>query len=176
MSERLPETIDPLHLADIQGVLKGSLPVSKLVRLADVLADDAGGVAIELFFAREGGLRTIKGHLKTALNLKCQNCLSAVEWPIDQQIKLGIVLSIEQANRLQGGYEPLLVEEDEKMPLTDLIEDELLLAIPDYPKHTYDCLADNPAVRHSNPNAEPPQQPRENPFSILANLKNTGDL
>jgi uncharacterized protein len=175
MSDRLPEIIDPLHLADTRGVLKGKLPLSSLDRLANMLVDDSGTVSVDLFFSREGRLAKVEGHIETVLALQCQNCLEAVEWSIDCEIKLGIVTSIDQANRLPEEYEPLLVEE-EKMPLKNIIEDEILLNLPAFPKHQHPCLV---AIINNDTKKtvvfDEPSNP-ENPFSILAKLKNTGDL
>lgn len=50
MLDRLPEYIDPLHLADKRGELKGQLSLSILDRLAEKLHDDTGIVAVDLFF------------------------------------------------------------------------------------------------------------------------------
>ena len=82
MLDRLPEYIDPLHLADKRGELKGQIPLSNLDRLADILFNDEGTVSVDLFFGREGRLAKIEGKIETVLQLKCQNCLQAVEWPV----------------------------------------------------------------------------------------------
>ena len=173
MLNRLPEIIEPLHLADKRGELKGQIPVSSLQRIAELLFDDSGLVTVELFFGREGRLPKIEGHIQAVLQLKCQSCLQAVEWSVDSTVKLGIVSSIDQANRLPDDYEPLLVEQD-SMLLRDVIEDELLLSLPAYPKHEHSCfvsnLNDKTTPAHDTPSS------RENPFSILAKLKNTGEL
>ncbi|MDD5274358.1 MAG: metal-binding protein, partial [Methylovulum sp.] len=122
MLARLPEYIDPLHLADKRGELKGQIPVSSLVRLADILFSDTGAVTVELFFGREGRLAKVEGQLEAVLELECQNCLQAVQWPVKNVVKLGIVTSIDQADRLPEDYEPLLVDEG-KILLKNIIED-----------------------------------------------------
>jgi uncharacterized protein len=173
MSQRLPKIIDPLHLADKRGTLKGCVAVSGLSRLDDVLADKVGEVAVALAFSHEGRYAQVEGTLQVELRLCCQNCLQPVKWPINHTIKLGIVKTIEQADRLPDGIEPLLLEGDSVL-LQDLIEDELLLLLPTYPKHTHDCLG----VEQSSSTSHKPsngQSRRDNPFSILANLKTTGE-
>ena len=175
MLDRLPEYIDPLHLADKRGALKGRIPLSSLDRLADILANDTGSVAIDFIFGREGRLAKIEGRVEAVLELKCQNCLQAVEWPVKSVIKLGIVTSIDQADRLPEDYEPLLVEE-EKVLLKNIVEDELLLILPTFPKHQYACFVPNLGNNAFDSLANAEQSSTENPFSILAKLKNTGDL
>jgi len=175
MLARLPEYIDPLHLADKRGELRGQIPVSSLDRLADILFSDTGAVTVELFFGREGRLAKIEGKIEADLELECQNCLQAVQWSVKNAVKLGIVTSIDQADRLPEDYEPLLVDEG-KILLKNIIEDELLLILPTFPKHQHDCLDSKPGNKKvdSSPNEQEPST--ENPFSILAKLKNTGDL
>ncbi|WP_394753667.1 YceD family protein [Crenothrix sp.] len=173
MLYRLPEYIDPLQLADNRGELKGQIPVSELDRLNDLLIADTGSVTVALFFGREGRLPKIEGTLETELNLCCQNCLQAVAWPVKHTVKLGIVKTIEQADRLPEDFEPLLITTDTVF-LKEIIEDELLLTLPTYPKHPYDCLALHKDIKNSD--TDTGQAHKKNPFSILANLKNTGDL
>ena len=175
MSYRLPEYIDPVQLAEKRGELKGQMPVSRLDRLADMLADNTGFVDVELYFSREGRLPKIQGQIVAELSLCCQNCLQAVIWPITHEVNLGIVKSIEQANRLPEDIEPLLLEQD-TVPIKDIIEDELLLSLPTYPKHQYDCLALYKGIKNTDVNKSVKgQEAKTNPFSILANLKNTGE-
>ena len=175
MLDRLPEYIDPLHLADKRGELKGRLSLSNLDRLAEKLHNDTGIIAVDLFFSREGRLAKIEGTIEGTLQLECQNCLQAVEWPVNVAVKLGIVTSIDQANRLPEDYEPLIIDE-EKILLKDLVEDELLLALPTFAKHQYKCFV--PVAGHNTDDllSGDVQSPPENPFSILAKLKNIGDL
>jgi uncharacterized protein len=175
MLDRLPEYIDPLHLADKRGQLKGKLPLRSLDRLANMLTNDSGAVLVDLFFGREGRLAKVEGHIEAVLELECQNCLEALIWPIDCEIKLGIVTSIDQANRLPEEYEPLIIDE-EKTPLKKIIEDEILLNLPAFPKHQHNCII----KKNNNISASLLENDKpsfsENPFSVLAKFKNTGDL
>ncbi|MGZ8226977.1 MAG: YceD family protein [Methylococcaceae bacterium] len=175
MLDRLPEYIDPLQLADKQGALKGQMPLNSLDRLAEMLIDNTGYISVELFFSREGRLAIIEGKLETVLQLTCQNCLQALEWPVEASVKLGIVTSMDQANRLPEEYEPLLVDE-EKILVKDFLEDELLLILPTFPKHPHHCLIQNGNNDRNDSATKINQSTPEHPFSILANLKNTGDI
>ena len=168
MLTRLPQFIDPMHLADKRGALNGHIPLQNLTRLADMLLDDVGDIAVELIFFRQGRLALIEGKIEVALKLKCQNCLDAVPFTAMSAVKLGIVTNIDQANRLPDDYEPLLLS-TEKILLSDLVEDELLLVIPDYPKHDHACfntLLDNTHTVLVKAAAKT----EHNPFSILASL------
>ena len=67
MLSRLPETIDPTHLADIRGELKGQVPISNLDRLTEMLVIDLGSVDVDLYFSREGSVPIVEGRIKATL-------------------------------------------------------------------------------------------------------------
>lgn len=172
MLTRLPNLIDPLLLADRNASVEGDLPLSICDRLAELLFDNTGYVEVMLHFARNGRLAIIEGHVSAVLALKCQRCLEAVEWPVSSDIKLGIVSSLDQANSLPDGYDPLLILEEGKIPLKDIIEDELLLSLPSIPKHESNCMPPNMSKNEPVTLPKIAQLPTETPFSILADLKN----
>ena len=172
MLARLPELIDPLLLADRNASIEGGLLISSFDRLADLLSNDDGSVAIKLYFGRAGKWATVEGQVSTVLALKCQRCLESVEWPVSSNIKLGVVSSSALVDKLPDGYEPLLLIDEDKIPLKNIIEDELLLSLPDIPKHDIDCSAPKTPNETPAPLSKPTRAPTENPFSILADLKN----
>ena len=171
MLNRLPEFIEPLNLADKRGSLKGQLPISSLKRLSELLYSDEGFVTVSLFFNRQGRLPIIAGTIEAELQLKCQNCLEALTWSVNHSVNLAIVSSIDQVNRLSEDFDPLLLEQ-ESMLVKDLVEDEILLSLPVYPKHQHSCFV---ATDNNKTNLEEAKPASENPFSILATLKNIGD-
>ena len=173
MLNRLPELIDPLVLADRRASLEGELPISELTRLGELLYSNEGQVAVNLFFGRLGKLATIEGHISAILALKCQRCLEALPWTINGNIKLGIVGSLAQADKLPEAYDPLLLENEDKIQLKNIVEDEILLSLPSIPKHENTCSV--PYASNIKPVKESkitPQKVTENPFSVLTELKN----
>jgi len=174
MLDRLPVLINPLSFSDKGKVLVGSIEISELTRLSDVLFDNSGIVEVNFSFNREGRVPTIQGEIKADLMLECQSCSKKLDWSINSIIKLGIVQSLEQADRLASDCEPLMLE-TEKISLNDLIEDELLLALPDFPKHDYECVGRGGIEFDALEEEIEPQVETNNPFSVLAKLKNTGD-
>jgi uncharacterized protein len=175
MSDRLPELIDPLVFAERRIELKGTLKITSLSRLEGLLLEPSGTVEIELFFNKQGRHAFIDGLARVTLIMQCQNCLEAVAVPITTPIKLGLVTALEQADRLPEGYEPLLID-GEKMLLKDIVEDELLLSIPTFPKHQHSCIT----FENNSPDlvataTEAVTINPQNPFAVLAKLKPTGD-
>jgi uncharacterized protein len=165
MSDRLPVLIDPEYLVEKQSELSGQLSLSGFSRLSEFLIADQGNVDINISFHKEGDIKTVLGNVSAQLFLQCQRCLKPVEIPVDRQFRLGIVRSDAQAGRLPKLYEPLLVD-SEQIVFSELIEDELLLAIPDIPKHS-ECKPEQ--VTFGNIDIEAQAEP--NPFAILATLK-----
>jgi uncharacterized protein len=165
MSDRLPVLIDPEYLVGKQSELSGQLSLSEFSRLAELLADDQGSVDITISFHQEGDIKTVLGNISAQLFLHCQRCLKPVALSVDRQFRLGIVKSDEQAGRLPKLYEPLLVN-SEQIVFNELIEDELILAIPDIPKHK-ECQPEQ--VTFGTIDIE--EQAEPNPFAILAKLK-----
>lgn len=164
MSERLPEFIDPIHLAATGQLLTGELSLSGMRRLAPALSKTQGVVGVELEFGQDAQhIPFLRGHIRARLEVVCQRCLRPVDWDIDVQTSLGIVTSQAQAERLPEYYEPLLVESD-LMPLVAIVEDELILNLPDMPKHADTGCLDLDEFR-------PDEVSRKHPFAVLNQLK-----
>ncbi|MCQ8128021.1 YceD family protein [Methylomonas rivi] len=172
MSDKLPNLIDPLLFAERRSILTGVLKISELERLSGMVVNTGGDIAVDARFAKQGKRAVVSGKIQTVLELECQSCLQALAWPITLAFKLAVVSSLQEADSLEIDCEPLLLN-GEKVSLHDLIEDEILLAIPDYPRHEYDCIP-----RHQSRDSDfddNSQTETNNPFSVLAKLKKTGE-
>jgi uncharacterized protein len=112
----------------------------------------------------ERRIRTLRGSIQGTLTLVCQRCLKGLDFPVDIRFCLGIVSSEAEIDRLPGGYEPLLVS-GEPLRTLEVVEDEVLLAIPAVPVHDQDAGGCRMAYQN------PAQPERESPFAILKNLK-----
>ncbi len=131
----LPDKLNPWQLAAENGRLTGDLALTELPRLVALLDQSSGAVSVTLTAGMDGqGQRFIAGHLRTTVELTCQRCLGSLQWPLDVTVHLGLVHSEAEADRLSGDYEPLLAP-DCAMTVADLVEDELLLALPQIPRH-----------------------------------------
>ncbi len=172
MLDRLPVVINPLSFAERGKRLSGALKISELTRLSDLLLENTGVVDIDISFDKEGRLAVIYGEIKVNLMLQCQSCLDQLDLVIETSFKLGVVSSLQEAEKLTGECEPLILE-NEKISLAELIEDEVLLALPDFPRHEDICtekIEDSKETIKQREQINP-----NNPFAVLAKLKNTGD-
>lgn len=172
MSDKFPNHIDPLLFADRRSELTGEIKIAALERLSDSVIDHGGSIGAKVEFGREGKRIVVAGHIEGVVVLGCQSCLQALPWPLDIDFKLAIVTSLEEAKQLTE-YEPLFLDGD-TLSLNAVIEDEILLALPDYPRHEHDCLAHNRS-EDADYSATDSQTKANNPFSVLAKLKKTGD-
>lgn len=172
MSKQLPETIDPLRLARHGQSLSGVLPVAHLRRIAPMLADVDDQIDFELQFSQDGqGVPCVEGRVRGELSMICQRCLQTVSIEVNASVNLGIAASEEQAERLPEDYEPLLVG-DEPLVLKELLEDEVILALPVAPMHPEGaCASTLVADGVSMEQDEPVAEARANPFSVLEKLK-----
>lgn len=165
MPPRLPEFVDPLDFADKRRRLAGEMPLALFDRIQEFLFERAGSIRVELDFGKDGRWSVVTGRVDGDLVLQCQLCLEPLPWAVRSQVSLGVVASLEEADRLSGCYEPLLFDGEAPIRLSDLVQDELVLAIPPIPQHP-DCRE----AAHSGP--RPVVRQRENPFAVLAQLKN----
>lgn len=166
MSSHLPVYLDPLIFAEKGRALEGVYPLSSLPRLEGVLVKDDGQVRFRLAFNKKGRQAVISGSVEANLKLECQVCLGIVVFPVSRKVSLAVAASLEEANLLSDEYEALLISEDEKtVVLKDIIEDELLLALPTIARHD-DCKLSD---KNDQVDIRPPE--KETPFSILENLK-----
>lgn len=161
MPERLPEVVDPVAFSEKGRRLAGSIPVSRLDRLEGLVLDPSGQVEVELVFSKSGRIPVVEGTVKAQLTLECQCCLSPIDWPVESHLNLGIVSSVDAAVALPERLEALMVDPGAEVALADIVQDELLLAIPAVPQHP-NCRL---------PKAADPMPERANPFADLARLK-----
>ncbi|MCP5142360.1 MAG: DUF177 domain-containing protein [Gammaproteobacteria bacterium] len=136
-----------------------------------------GDVEVDLEFGIDAGrTRFISGTVRTRVSMPCQRCLESMEIDVDAEVRLGVVISESQIERLPSGFEPLLLEEELIDP-AQLVEDELLLALPLVPRHELrDCRAERNVTAQGSDGAPAPsddvaENKRPNPFAVLATLK-----
>lgn len=167
--ERLPLHIDPLRLARAGAQLRGHMPMVEMDRLIPLLAAVPGEAEVALDFGIDAERRAfMRLRLRAEVSLICQRCLAPVLNHIEVERLLGVVNSETQAENLPGIYEPLYVTE-EPLFLREVIEDELILSLPIVPRHAEGECA--PAVTEAGTDNEAGAA-RENPFAVLAGLKN----
>lgn len=137
--------IDSLEFARAERHLSGRVAVATLQRLADVLADRQG----ELAWSVRGELAPDNAGVRQAwlvitlageLHLVCQRCLTSLPWQLDVETRLLLVppgkdWPDESLIGFEDGSNADPVEALMEQVLLDLVEDEVLLALPIAPRH-----------------------------------------
>lgn len=165
MASDLSQSINPLRLAKSRERIAGNLELDSIKRLKGDLLEKTGKLEYSLSFdIDESENCYIESIIDTQLTLECQRCLNPVTIKIHKKSLIGIVSNKDEIDNLAKEYEPLLME-DEIVLLQELVEDELLLAIPLSPLHSEEECKGKEILDRINEDAKP------KPFAALAALK-----
>lgn len=170
MPERLPVQLDPVTLADRGRDLAGRVPIASFERLGGALYSGEGEIDATLRFGHdEQGRRILTGSLVGALQLECQRCLAPYALPIDLELALILVESDSEAETLPEELDALVVGERRSMHTVDMLEDDLILALPIVPRCATEAHC-APAIEllDSESLESGADQGRQNPFAVLA--------
>jgi len=132
--------IDGFEFASAGATQQGVWPLSEFARLRDMLAADAGEVRYEISGVRdERGRPSLRLKVSGTLELRCQRCLEpmALEVQTDETLVLAATLAEIHAEPARADG-PDRVVAGREMALRELVEDELILAVPYAPRHE-DC-------------------------------------
>ena len=163
-----------MQLASLGVTLEGSLPLASLKRLQDC-APPGELVRVRLRFETDTGRRPLlKGSFSTALTLVCQRCLESMRQPLKGDFRVFLVRSLDEADRLGDSMDVLQVGE-RSMRLKNIVEDEVLLAVPPAPLHSLDDCGVSDAPQQSLEDEGQQHEQRPNPFAALAALKQNHD-
>lgn len=145
---------------------EGRIPLAAMARLRGSLLDCEGEARYALAFGTDA-LKVPYAELRidAALPLECQRSLQRFLLPVQLVQRLGLIRDEADEAALPPGYEALLVAGDGMLRPAELVEDELILALPVVP-----VAPDAEAVeRDFAPTAE--ETARANPFAALAGWK-----
>ena len=143
--------------------------MSAFKRLRDSLVDADGEVRFALEFGRDASNQAfVEVRADAELPLLCQRTLERYLHRIRLVQQLGLITSEAQEDALPEQMEPLLVPESGEMPAIDLVEDELILAVPVVPMNPDSEL---PSQEWHEEEEEESVDGSRNPFGVLAQLK-----
>jgi len=169
MSADLPELIDPWRALETEARYAGSLRLARMARLRESLREAEGEARFTLAFSRDlEGRGLVQGQIQARLILTCQRCLEALDLPVQAPLALALVTGLDEARLLPEDLDPLVVT-GESLPLADLIEDELLLALPLIPMHDPGACPQARGQEEEEGAHQSEEAPR--PFAILSVLK-----
>lgn len=177
----VPEKLDLAVFARDGASLEGEWPATTLQRLADSAAPESpasGWPAVRWRLKGEvrqpkGGTAQIWLHLaaEAEVALTCQRCLQPVEEALEVDRWIRFVDTEAEAAALDADSDDDVLALPRHLDARELLEDELLLALPLVPRHE-ECP--QPLVHQDEGAAEEVEEERPNPFAKLAALKRGG--
>lgn len=162
------ECLQLATLAASEAVIERLLPCRDLPRFA-ALVVPLEDLQVRLAFTkREDGRVSLLGQLQTHVALECHRCLEAVTIPLTVEFDVLIVRADDEATMLGADHDVMQVPSDE-IAIGDLVEDELILAVPTKVCTEADC---SKAPELTYPAAGGTDHGKsDNPFQVLERLK-----
>jgi uncharacterized protein len=165
-NSRVPESVDAWRMVAAQREFEGRIPLAAMSRLRDSLLEPEGDARYVLAFGTDAlKLPYAELRIEAELPLECQSSLRRFVLPVRLVQRLGLIRDEADEAALPEEYEALLVEADGMLKPAELVEDELILAMPVVPVSPEAEMVEREFV----PPAEETAQ--ANPFAALAGLK-----
>lgn len=181
MSREFPDFIDPWRAAESRKRIGGTIPLARFKRLQPMLASDQGEATFDVQFEVDAQRRaTILVEVSAPLELTCQRSLQPYTEQVRQRSRLQVIGEPGEQELLSEDEEFVLVEEGQ-LSVADLVEDELLLAVPQVPRNpaveAVEITTSTPKNEGGEDNRQgsgnegaPSAAQRQRPFESLAEL------
>jgi len=167
--------LDFRRAASREARVSGSLRPEDLPRLAPLLAGEGGVIEVSFAFHRDEEGRFLASLAVDAeLPVECQRCLETVNETLTSRSELAAVWTDEQARHLPASLEPVLAA-GEEVDLWELVEEELVLALPPFSYHDDQACIDRLVPGGAQREAPEEEPAKDNPFEVLAQLKRDRD-
>lgn len=169
---KIPVTIDPVKAAQKRSDYEGFVPLVNLTRLTESLLNPQGEVAVRVECGTDQqGLTVIQGSASCEVSVTCERCSESMTVSLDcnfayTSVKPGDDAALEL---IPERYDVIEKNEHGEINLRQLVEDELILALPLFPMHDEAVCAVSAALMSFGDIGPEPEKP--NPFAVLAELK-----
>ena len=180
MTERAadPHKLDLRRFARDDGTLQGDWPQDRFTRLASSLMPPlADAPAPPVRWSALGRQRLVQGaeaevwlHVAggTVVRLECQRCLQPLNASLQVDRQIRFVAGEDEAARLDEDSDEDVLAFVARLDLFDLLEDELILALPLVPRHE---TCPEPLAATPTSTASVAEVARPHPFAALAALR-----
>lgn len=175
---RLPNRINIRNEANRRSTFKGIIVKDLFKRFPTDTVDSINTDAeVEFDCSFDYEKNTIAtGKAKINITSTCMRCCSPFDYDIVAHFTLAPVSSEEQADKLDGSYSPLQIDEFGEVNLVEGIEEELIMHIPLTPKHDDEsCFDSNEMLTFGDELKDIIEENKKanNPFAALEQLKDT---
>jgi len=182
MVKPLPSRFNPDLLARDGTRYEVELPQAQFTRLSAMLSSAGHSVRATVGFSRRKDHIVVSGRLKTDYAVECQRCVEQMVLEIDEPFELVFVDNEAAAQQLAKELDPVILDEKGQIHIIDLLEDELILHVPEFPKHTGENACEFKEVSfggidsgsasdtENHAGAQTDEESRQRPFDVLKNL------
>lgn len=170
MVKAIPQRFNPDLLARDGTRFELVLPQSQLPRLAQILEATEHDIHCSAMFSRRKKDILISGRIRTVFAVQCQRCLKPMTVDIDEPYELVFVENDEKAEALPDQLDPVVLDEHGHIHVVDLFEDEVILHVPDVPRHADLSVCRVVKTEFGDLPAEA-EEGKSNPFGALKDLR-----
>ena len=112
------------------------VPAASLPRLVEVFGPQKSSVVFDLFVNQRGGNVEVTGNVRTMLQVPCNRCLEPATFEMDEEIAVTLapesrLKETDEETSLSSGDLDVSFFDGEQINLLTLIEDEILLLVPE---------------------------------------------
>jgi uncharacterized protein len=128
------QPLDVDRLARGEAEIDFDVPLAELPRLRARIPGIGGSVQGAVRFGRQGEVAVAELALAGRATLRCQRCMQPMELPIGSTSRVALIFAEADATGVPEELEPVLARSG-SISAGELIEEELLLALPIVPLH-----------------------------------------
>ena len=168
MSPPWSQPLDVDRLSRGEAEIDFEIPLAELPRLKSRIAGISGSVHGTARFGQQSGFAVVELSLAGTARLQCQRCMQVMELGIESTTHVALILAEADVADVPEEREPVLAREG-RISAGELVEEELLLALPIVPLHEKlaECAVPPAAPLVAE---EAPEHVTQRPFEGLAEL------
>ena len=114
-----------------------TIPLAELPRVSHELTSKDGEAKGHVRFSRQQGQAVADLEVSAQPEVVCQRCMQPMRWPVTVKSRVALVSDYDSADRVPREMEVFLVEAD-SVSVRDLVDEEVMLALPNVPRHAED--------------------------------------
>jgi len=149
--------------------------LDELTRIAPLLARAGGRASGQFRFLRfadsgpDAAFDAAEGMVSARLVLTCQRCLGEVDVEVAEHCALAFVEDDAAAAEVPATHDPVVMRQG-RVALDELVEEQLLLALPLVAMHSDASVCERQLAASSKGEEAGPEEPKQRPFAGLRDL------
>lgn len=168
---RIPISVDPIKSAQKRLTYDGLVPSGKMLRLGEAVVNTPQDIEVSLRFGvDEQRISFFAGHAEATVEVLCQRCNKPMQLQLVSDFQYAPLTKRQKEDELPEAYEGIELNELGEVMLHNVVEDELLLALPIVTMHApQECEVDRDTMTYGE--LPPEAEEKANPFAVLQGLK-----